>query len=174
MAQHSFSFSSPSLSHVGRAEQERSADNPLSLPPRRTSASKNLPSLPSFLFPLPLLLSSKCRQKCSPKKYFTDFRSKRDSHIFSRVQSCIFFSFLLSNIRMLWTFVLYYTVQQRKRSCKWHQTVLLPFALTLSAKNEQWKWIVLPDMDNIWMLLLELRLCSLTFRRMGMPKGLEK
>jgi len=29
----------------------------------------------------------------------------------------------------------------------------LDFFLTLSVKNEQWKWMVLPLMESIWMLL---------------------
>ena len=43
--------------------------------------------------------------------------------------------------------------------------------LTLSLKNEQWKWIELPEMDNIWMEDWPLRFFTWTFLKTGMPKG---
>ena len=40
-------------------------------------------------------------------------------------------------------------------------------------KKEQWKCIVFPEMDNIWMLLWAFKLCTLTFLRTGNPIGLK-
>ena len=55
----------------------------------------------------------------------------------------------------------------------WEVLQTLTRSLTLSAKKEQWKWIVLPEMDNIWMLLCPLTLCTRTFRSTGSPRGLK-
>ena len=54
-----------------------------------------------------------------------------------------------------------------------HKIYIL-FLFTLSVKKEQWKCIVLPDMDNIWMLLWAFKLCTLTFLRTGNPIGLKR
>ena len=43
--------------------------------------------------------------------------------------------------------------------------------ITLSAKNEQWKWIELPEIDNIWIEDWLLRFLTWTLRKIGMPKG---
>ena len=44
---------------------------------------------------------------------------------------------------------------------------------TLSSKKEQWKCIVLPDMESICMLLWPLMLWMVTFRSSGTPIGLK-
>ena len=50
---------------------------------------------------------------------------------------------------------------------------IVSFNLTLSAKKEQWKCMVLPEMESIWMLLSPLRLWTRTFLKMGIPRGLK-
>ena len=54
-----------------------------------------------------------------------------------------------------------------------HVQKIVSFNLTLSAKKEQWKCMVLPEMESIWMLLSPLRLWTRTFLKMGIPRGLK-
>ena len=55
-----------------------------------------------------------------------------------------------------------------------YAAVAVDVYLTLSVKKEQWKWMVLPLMESICMLLWLLMLNTVTFCSPGTPKCLQK
>ena len=54
-----------------------------------------------------------------------------------------------------------------------YQLKYLPKVITLSVKNEQWNWTVLPLMESIWILLWLLILNIRTLASAGTPAGLK-